>query len=343
MQPGERKRDIDESSCDACRRRITEGQDRFIALACHELRSPLTSLTLEAQSLERLLASSETVRASSAARASQARVRAKCVALMRQVGRVTATVEQLLEVSRITSVGVELAPELLDLAQLVREVVTESQDVLRGSCSEVRFRRVGQAVGNWDRGALRNVVRQLLSNASKFGRGRPIDVEVLAPPGRAAVIVRDQGIGIAKENQDRIFERYERAVSERHYGGLGLGLWIAREVIAAHGGALRVRSVETVGSEFTVELPLGGARSQSRTPSGPPMYQPRFARVTAGAFVRRRRSAGRLPSSFGHRVDAESPGVVPRPGSAIAQMAGLFASLARVLLPICRRAWTAVG
>jgi hypothetical protein len=318
-------------------RRITEGQDRFIALTSHELRTPLTSLELQAESLVRLVASSDI------ARAPDARVRAKCMTILRQVGRLAAMTELLLETSRMSVAGVDLVRERLDLAQLVREVVTESEEVLRRSGSEIRCRSAGEVIGSWDRGSLRTVVRQLLSNASKFGRGRPIDVEVSKSRGCAVVIVRDQGIGIAKENLGRIFERYERAVSERHYGGLGVGLWIASEVAAAHGGALHVRSVEGAGSEFTVELPLEAAYRRPPSPLNAPRSFPTSGWLAAGPVSAGRRIAGHGPTRFGRRVDLGPAGEVRRPAATITMVAGLLASVASVLRPLRRRAWTAVA
>jgi signal transduction histidine kinase len=110
--------------------------------------------------------------------------------------------------------------------------------------------------GLWDRARLEQVVTNLLTNAARYGHGKPIDIS-LAQDGEAVrLVVRDHGIGIAPEDQQRIFERFERA-SSRNFGGLGLGLYIARQIVEAHGGTIRVSSELGVGSSFTVELPLG--------------------------------------------------------------------------------------
>jgi signal transduction histidine kinase len=99
------------------------------------------------------------------------------------------------------------------------------------------------------------VVTNLLANAIKYGRGRPIELSVTQRGGMAQLMMRDHGIGIAPKEVDRIFGRFERAASARHYGGLGLGLYIARQIVAAHGGAIRVDSRPDEGATFTVELP----------------------------------------------------------------------------------------
>jgi signal transduction histidine kinase len=99
------------------------------------------------------------------------------------------------------------------------------------------------------------VITNLLSNAIKFGRGRPIVVSVEGEADRALLAVRDQGIGIEPEDQKRIFGRFERAVPAQHFGGLGLGLYIAREIVEAHGGTIRVASEPGSGTTFTIDLP----------------------------------------------------------------------------------------
>ena len=103
---------------------------------------------------------------------------------------------------------------------------------------------------------LEQVISNLLTNALKYGPGKPIEVETARDGNLARIRVRDYGIGIEPENQRRIFERFERAVSDRHYGGLGLGLWIARQVVEASGGTITVQSAPGEGSLFSVELPM---------------------------------------------------------------------------------------
>ncbi len=113
-------------------------------------------------------------------------------------------------------------------------------------------------VGRWDRLRIGQVITNLVSNAIKFGRGHPIDVEVNVDTEgdrSACVRVRDGGIGIPPEQRARIFDRFERAPAERHYPGLGLGLWIAKQIVDASSGTITVESEVGVGSTFTVRLP----------------------------------------------------------------------------------------
>lgn len=118
-------------------------------------------------------------------------------------------------------------------------------------------------VGRWDRMRLEQVVMNLLSNAMKYGEGKPIRVVVEAAGDTAVLAVSDRGIGIAAKDQERIFDRFERAVSVDHYGGLGLGLFVAKQLVEAMGGTIGVDSKEGCGATFTVRLPLSGATSRS--------------------------------------------------------------------------------
>src|SRR5581483_1315505 len=109
--------------------------------------------------------------------------------------------------------------------------------------------------GRWDRAGLAEIVSSVLANALKYTRGEPVSVSVAGASERAPIVVRDRGIGISQEDQERIFERFERAASAEHYGGLGLGLWVARQVVEALHGRIRVESRPGEGSTFEVVLP----------------------------------------------------------------------------------------
>jgi signal transduction histidine kinase len=112
-------------------------------------------------------------------------------------------------------------------------------------------------VGAWDGSRIEQVVTNMLANAIKYGRGQPIEVDVEAGPDAARLAVRDRGIGIAADEQARIFDPFHRAAAVHSYGGLGLGLYICDQIVRLHGGTLGVHSIEGEGSTFSIELPWG--------------------------------------------------------------------------------------
>ena len=172
----------------------------------------------------------------------------------RQGTRLTHLVEALLDVARLSTGRLQLGREEFDLAELAREVTGRfAEDLARAGCElQLHLRPVR---GCWDRLRVEQVLTNLLANAIKFGPGQPIEVHVEGEGGLARLVVRDHGQGISPEAQQRIFERFERAVSFRSFGGLGLGLYVSRQIADAHGGRIRVASEPGHGATFTVELP----------------------------------------------------------------------------------------
>lgn len=222
-------------------------RDSFLSVASHELNTPLTSLTLNVQALRRQLEAS-------ADKAPES-VSHKVVAVQRQLSRLSSLVRELLDVSRITAGKLRLEREDMDLAALTRELLPRyAEELSRAGCA-LRLDASETATGHWDKLRVEQVFQNLLSNAIKYGRGHPIDVRVGVDAERAWLSVEDGGMGIAQEAQPRLFQRFERLASERHYGGLGLGLWIVRQIVDAMDGRIHVRSAPGQGSTFTVELP----------------------------------------------------------------------------------------
>jgi signal transduction histidine kinase len=218
-------------------------RDEFLAIAGHELKTPLTALSLHAEALHRLSAQGPTEKLVGRA--------AKAHAL---VDRLTRLVDELLDVSRITSGRLRLQREAVDLGGLVDEMTARLAD--HDPPIDVRVSVAEPITGRWDRLRIEQILDNLLTNAMKYGQGGPIEVAVARSGDRAILTVRDHGMGISKADQERIFERFERAVSEHKYGGFGLGLWIVRQVIEAHGGSISVDSEPGQGSTFRVELPM---------------------------------------------------------------------------------------
>lgn len=221
-------------------------REEFLSIAAHELRTPLTSLGLHVQMLERM--ANEPSLDAPALRGSIGTVK-------QQTRHVTRLVDSLLEVSRIATGRLSISAEPIDLAEVVREVVASmALDLDKAGCA-VALDAPASLVGRWDRTRMQQLVTNLLANASRFGKGRPIEVRAGSEGDLVTVSVRDHGIGIAREDQARIFGRFERAVSPRHFGGLGLGLYVSAQVARAHGGTLSVESEPGEGATFTLRLP----------------------------------------------------------------------------------------
>jgi PAS domain S-box-containing protein len=225
-------------------------RDEFLSIASHELRTPLTPLQLQVQLLVHSL------RTGGLTSLPPERLGAILESAERQTKRFALLIDQLLDLSRIAAGRFPLELEEVDLAEAVRSVVARFESEFARSGSSLTLALDGPVVGRWDRLRLEQVVTNLLSNAIKYGAGEPIELRVEGEGEMVRLVVRDQGIGIAAEDQARIFERFERAASERHYAGLGMGLYITRQILEAHGGSVRVASAPGAGSTFTVEVPL---------------------------------------------------------------------------------------
>jgi predicted ATPase/signal transduction histidine kinase/tRNA A-37 threonylcarbamoyl transferase component Bud32 len=222
-------------------------RDEFLSVASHELRTPMTSLTLSLQTL---------LHAGPPGKALDPKTISSLLHLAYHQGeRLTQLIRDLLDVSRIKTGQLRLTITAVDLAELVREVVARfAPDLARARCEAV-VSAERPAIGQWDRSLLDQVASNLLSNAIKFGAGKPIELRTGENAGTAWLAVTDHGIGIDPAAQSQIFNRFARAVSARHYGGLGLGLYISRKVIEAHHGTIRVESEAHRGSTFTITLP----------------------------------------------------------------------------------------
>jgi PAS domain S-box-containing protein len=221
-------------------------RDEFLQIASHELKTPLTPLALSLETLGRALQDTDTD--SSAA---QSRVDL-CT---RQVRRLNLLVEALLDVSRVTSGRFALELDRFDLTGSVRDVAERFRSEAKRVGSQLEVRAEHSIIGRWDRLRVEQIISNLLSNALRYGAGKPIEIDVSETRAAVQVTVSDHGIGIEPAALDRIFERFERAASMRHYGGLGLGLFISRQLAHAHGGNVSVDSRLGVGSSFTLTLP----------------------------------------------------------------------------------------
>jgi PAS domain S-box-containing protein len=239
-------------------------RDEFLSIASHELKTPITTLQLQVQSLTR---SGE----AAVQGGDLEKFRSRVATAERQVSRLSRLVDSLLDISRITGGRLDLEGEPVDLAAVARDALARAAEELdRAGCTATLRLDGTSHVGQWDRTRLDQILANLLSNAAKYGAGRPVEVTVTSDSETSRLAVADHGIGIAPEHQARIFDRFERAVSVRHYGGLGLGLWIVRQIVEGHGGSITVASTLGEGSVFTVELPKQSRAASSEQPLADP-------------------------------------------------------------------------
>lgn len=223
-------------------------RDQFLSIASHELKTPVTALVLQLEAMRKALRNGgvEPIAGPWPDR------------IARQTKRLVRLVDDLLDVSRIESGRMKLDLDRCDLEELVVEVVARLHEQ---NATPIRVHAEQRIVGLWDRGRLDQVLTNLLVNALKYGGNGPIDVTLSRTGDRARLAVHDSGPGISAADQARIFEPFERGSGVKHGGGFGLGLFIVRSLVEAHGGNVRVESAPHAGTTFVVELGLEPTRS----------------------------------------------------------------------------------
>jgi signal transduction histidine kinase len=218
-------------------------REEFLSIASHELRTPLTALQLQLEALRSMPNL-------------DAKLKSKLDRAARSGDRLADLISMLLDVSRIVTGKVVLEPSRFDLLDAVNDVVDNLVETSRDANCEVTV--VGQPglVGDWDRVRIDQVVMNILTNALKYAAGSPVEI-VLAREGNTALLeVRDHGPGLLEADCETIFGRFQRAASMRNYGGLGLGLFVTREIVEAHAGSVTARNLPERGACFSVRLPL---------------------------------------------------------------------------------------
>jgi PAS domain S-box-containing protein len=219
-------------------------RDEFLSLASHELRTPLTVLRLQLEALRDRIASDDRATLGKLDRS------------VRASERLTELVEALLDVSRIATGQFTLHPERGDLGEIVAIAVDRlAETAAQAGCALTVTAET--AVGHWDRSRIDQLVTNLVSNAIRYAAGTTIAVSVVRDGDDAVIHVRDRGPGMPEGQLTRIFERFERSASMRHFGGLGLGLYVVRQITEAHGGSVIAENSVSGGACFTVRLPLG--------------------------------------------------------------------------------------
>jgi hypothetical protein len=242
-------------------------RDEFVSIASHELNTPLSAIKLQIQFRKRKLLARPT---GSVESAPTEKVLASLENDERQVNRIIRLVQEMLDVSRLSAGRFTLKKERVDLSAIVRETLQRFSSQISASGIQVETRLESDVFGEWDPFRLEQVFTNLLTNAVKYGEGRPISVRVARVEGRALLSVRDEGMGIAREDQARVFRQFERAYSADRISGLGLGLFIVKELVESHQGNVTLISEVGKGSEFRVDLPLAKLVSREHERREPP-------------------------------------------------------------------------
>ena len=225
-------------------------RDDFMSIVAHEVRTPLNGLILETQLRKMHLA-----RDNSAAFTLD-KMHAMVDRDERQIKSLIRLIEDMLDVSRIRTGKLSIRPKRFDLSTLVRELLHNFSQQIDAAEASVSLDATQPVIGNWDEFRIEQVISNLLTNALRYGAKSPISVKVYSEGGQALVDVQDRGIGISEENQKRIFQQFERVSARHAVAGLGLGLFISEQIVAAHGGTITVQSRIGEGALFRVCLPL---------------------------------------------------------------------------------------
>jgi signal transduction histidine kinase len=226
-------------------------RDEFMSVVAHELRTPLNTLFMDVQ-MRKMLLDRGKIAVFDAAYLEKMVTRDQ-----RQVQSMLRLIDDMLDVTRIRSNHLSIRPALFDLQAMLGRVVGNLNLQAQAAGSAITLHADQPVTGCWDEFRIEQVVTNLLTNALRYGNGKPVEVSLVLLGGSVAIHVRDQGKGIPVQDQQRIFDPFERAVGQDDStSGLGLGLYITRQLVQAHGGTINVQSQEAEGSLFSVMLPL---------------------------------------------------------------------------------------
>ena len=225
-------------------------RDEFLSIASHELRTPMTPLKLQIQSLI------SHIHKKTLASLTEDRLKRMADTTERSLTRLTSLVDNLLDVSRINSGKLTLNYEDCSLNELIHEILERFKSEISISGSSVQFLETQRVAGVFDQLRIDQVLVNLLTNSLKYGNKKPVEITLTQQEGLAVISFKDQGKGIDTESLPLIFEKFERANAQADISGLGLGLYITRQIVDAHQGTIAVASEVGVGTVFTVKLPL---------------------------------------------------------------------------------------
>ncbi len=225
-------------------------RDEFLSIASHELKTPLTAMLIQLQTVL------HNIRNVSLANFSVEHLLKMLDSAEQQSKRLSKMINDLLNVSLITTGRMDLEKESMNLTKVVQECVDRFLSKTEKDEPGIEFRAEANVNGTFDKLRIEQAVINLLTNAVKYGNGSPVTVIVGKSGNTAKITVRDHGIGIPEAMQKKIFTRFERAVTKHSFEGLGVGLYITEQIVKAHGGKIELKSKEGKGSTFVLCLPI---------------------------------------------------------------------------------------
>lgn len=216
-------------------------RDAFFSVASHELRTPITALKLKLELAEK-----------------EAKKKSEDTPLLRgaieQTARLEELAKRLLDVTELRSRTLALELAEIDLSTIIQSVTSRNHLLITRSGCNLKL-ELNPVLGMWDKSRIEQLIENLLSNALKYGSGKPVTISLVSRGKFAEITVEDEGIGISPSDHGRIFGPFERAVSKDHYSGFGIGLWVVHQIVEAHGGTISLKSALGTGSQFTTLLP----------------------------------------------------------------------------------------
>lgn len=225
-------------------------RDEFMAIASHELKTPLTSLKLSYQMYERNILRNDPLAYT------PEKIKNFLEKNSKQLDRLTRLVDDMLDISRIRTGKLSLKKEPCELSSMLRDILGRTREQFEACGSgQPKIEHIENAVGEWDPLRIEQVMTNIITNAIRYGQGKPITISIMNHQESVRIAVQDQGLGIPKSDQEKIFQRYERGLLAREVSGLGLGLFISQQIVAAHGGRIWVESEIGKGATFFVDLP----------------------------------------------------------------------------------------
>lgn len=223
-------------------KRVAQIREDFLLLVSHELKTPLTTLKLGMQFVQKKTTDE-----------SMKKVIQPCLEEIRRFENLT---NDLIDISNIDAGRLSLDPEKINLKEVVSNVLSRFEFELTSKKYELVFKRMEDVSGQWDQLRIEQVIINLLNNAIKYGGQKPIEVSVYKDRGDAVFSIRDHGPGVTAEEKERIFNKFERASSTKHFGGFGIGLFVSKTIVNAHKGTIAVDTADGGGAVFTVRLPI---------------------------------------------------------------------------------------